>query len=191
MARWVSGLIGGALPLIACFAAAFGETAPDTAHSFVIAAGTLTGAIQALSQQGDVQIITAVNTTRLKAPAVRGLMRTDEALALLLKGLPVRAEYLAGGYILKHADPVPQAPAPSPPEEVVITGYRGSLQRAIDLKYAAVVSQDSIVADDIAAFPDINLAESLQRIPGVAITRDSGEGRQITVRSLGPDFTRT
>ncbi|MDR3528131.1 MAG: TonB-dependent receptor [Rhizomicrobium sp.] len=187
------GLLHCALPLIAFSAAALGETAPDTAHSFVIAAGTLTGAIQALSQQGDVQIITAVNTTRLKSPPVRGTMRTDEALALLLKGLPVRAEYLAGGYILKHASPEAVLPkqAEIPPEEIVITGYRGSLQRAIDLKYAAVVSQDSIVAEDIAAFPDINLAESLQRIPGVAITRDSGEGRQITVRSLGPDFTRT
>jgi TonB-dependent receptor len=193
MARWVSGLFRCALPLIALSATAFGETPPDTAHSFAIAAGTLTGAIQALSQQGDVQIITAVNTTRLKSPPVHGIMRTDEALVLLLKGLPIRVEYLAGGYILKHAGPEAAQPkqAEIPLEEIVVTGYRGSLQRAIDLKYAAVVSQDSIVAEDIAAFPDINLAESLQRIPGVAITRDSGEGRQITVRSLGPDFTRT
>ncbi len=193
VARWVNALLRCALSFIALSTAALGEAAPDTAHSFVIAAGTLTGAIQALSQQGDVQIITAVNTTRLKSPPVHGIMRTDEALAILLKGLPVRAEYLAGGYILRHANP--EAPPPKqsqiPPEEIVVTGYRGSLQRAIDRKFAAVVSQDSIVADDIAAFPDINLAESLQRIPGVAITRDSGEGRQITVRSLGPDFTRT
>ena len=47
-----------------------------------------------------------------------------------------------------------------------------------------------IVAEDIADFPDQNLAESLQRIPGVAIDRDAGEGRQITVRGLGGDFTR-
>jgi iron complex outermembrane receptor protein len=47
------------------------------------------------------------------------------------------------------------------------------------------------VSEDIAAFPDLNLAESLQRIPGVTISRDSGEGRQITLRGLGPDFTRT
>jgi iron complex outermembrane recepter protein len=189
----VVGLFCCALPGVAFAVAAEGETAPHGTHSFIIAAGTLTGAIQALSQQGDVQIITAVNTTRLKSPPVHGTMRTDEALALLLKGLPVRAEYLAGGYILKQANPeaAPRTQAEASSEEIVVTGYRGSLQRAIDLKYAAVVSQDSIVAEDIAAFPDINLAESLQRIPGVAITRDSGEGRQITVRGLGPDFTRT
>ena len=49
---------------------------------------------------------------------------------------------------------------------------------------------DVIVAEDIAKFPDPNLAESLQRIPGVAIQRDAGEGRAITVRGLGPQFTR-
>jgi len=76
-------------------------------------------------------------------------------------------------------------------ETVVVTGYRGSLHAAIDLKHQTVGTEDSILAEDIAAFPDLNLAESMQRIPGVAITRDSGEGRQITLRGLGPDFTRT
>lgn len=76
-------------------------------------------------------------------------------------------------------------------ETVVVSGFRGSLHAAIDLKHQTVGNSDTIVADDIAAFPDLNLAESMQRIPGVAITRDSGEGRQITLRGLGPDFTRT
>lgn len=76
-------------------------------------------------------------------------------------------------------------------ETVTVTGYRASLAKAFELKRNAVGSQDSIVSEDIAAFPDLNLAESMQRIPGVAITRDAGEGRQIVVRGLGPDFTRT
>ena len=49
---------------------------------------------------------------------------------------------------------------------------------------------DTILAEDIGKFPDQNLAESLQRIPGVAITREEGEGREITVRGLGPQYTR-
>ncbi len=76
-------------------------------------------------------------------------------------------------------------------ETITVTGYRASLEKAFELKRNAVGSQDSIVAEDIAAFPDLNLAESMQRIPGVAITRDAGEGRQIVLRGLGPDFTRT
>jgi outer membrane receptor for ferrienterochelin and colicin len=47
-----------------------------------------------------------------------------------------------------------------------------------------------IKAEDIAKFPDTNMAESLQRIPGVAIDREGGEGRTISVRGLNPDFTR-
>ena len=75
-------------------------------------------------------------------------------------------------------------------EELVITGFRGSLQAAIDIKRREVAAVDAIVAEDIADFPDLNLSESIQRIPGVAITRDAGEGRQISVRGLGPQFTR-
>lgn len=74
--------------------------------------------------------------------------------------------------------------------EVVVTGFRQSLTAALGAKRNDSGITDVIVAEDIADFPDQNLAESLQRIPGVAIDRDAGEGRQITVRGLGGDFTR-
>src|SRR5690348_1687610 len=91
------------------------------------------------------------------------------------------------------------APASGPPgtdnsantvEEVVVTGYRKSLNAALDTKRDSIAAVDQIVAEDIAAFPELNLAESIQRIPGVSISRDAGEGRQISVRGLGPQFTR-
>ena len=75
-------------------------------------------------------------------------------------------------------------------EDIVVTGYRQSLQAALNLKRNEVSSVDAIVAEDIAKFPDQNLAESLQRIPGISIQRDGGEGRAITVRGLGAQFTR-
>jgi TonB-dependent receptor len=75
-------------------------------------------------------------------------------------------------------------------EEIVVSGYRRSLEASLDIKRDAVGSVDAIVAEDIAKFPDLNLAESIQRIPGVSIARDAGEGRQVTVRGLGPQFTR-
>ena len=78
-----------------------------------------------------------------------------------------------------------------PIEEVTVTGFRGSMEAARELKRSMVNQTDSIVAEDIGKMPDLNLAESLQRVPGVAITREGGEGRQITVRGLGPDFTNT
>ena len=75
-------------------------------------------------------------------------------------------------------------------DTVSVTGYRASVERALDIKRGEAGVVDAIVAEDIGKFPDLNLAESLQRIPGVVITRDAGEGRNISVRGLGPDFTR-
>ncbi len=76
------------------------------------------------------------------------------------------------------------------PETVVVTGFRASLESALNKKREDFGIVDVIKAEDIAKFPDTNLAESLQRIPGVVIDRDAGEGRNITVRGLGLDFTR-
>lgn len=75
-------------------------------------------------------------------------------------------------------------------EEVLVTGsFRESLATAVSIKKNQTGFVDAIVASDIAEFPDNNLAESLQRVPGVAIQRSGGEGRGITVRGLGPTFT--
>ena len=75
-------------------------------------------------------------------------------------------------------------------EELVVTGFRGSLQQALELKRGSATAGDTILAEDIGKFPDLNLSESIQRISGVALARDAGEGRQISVRGLGPQFTR-
>ena len=89
------------------------------------------------------------------------------------------------------AQPAPAPAADDQTQDVVVTGFRRSLEQAINLKRESIGSVDAIVAEDVAKFPDQNLAESLQRIAGVAITRDGGEGRQITVRGLGSQFTVT
>ncbi|MEY4556044.1 MAG: hypothetical protein RL093_1163 [Pseudomonadota bacterium] len=75
-------------------------------------------------------------------------------------------------------------------DDVIVTGFRASLQSAISAKRRESGVVDVINAEDIADFPDLNLAESLQRIPGVVITRANGEGRQISVRGLGSEYTR-
>lgn len=74
--------------------------------------------------------------------------------------------------------------------EIIVTGFRQSLEAALNVKRDSVAAVDAIVAEDIAKFPDQNLAESLQRIPGISISRDAGEGRSITVRGLSSQFTR-
>src|SRR5688500_5008498 len=76
-------------------------------------------------------------------------------------------------------------------DEVVVTGFRGSLNTALAAKRAETSAIDVISAEDVGKFPDSNLAESMQRVPGVALSRgDGGEGKNISVRGLGPTFTR-
>lgn len=76
-------------------------------------------------------------------------------------------------------------------DEIVVTGFRASLESALNIKRQSNQIVDAITAEDIADFPDANLAESIQRLPGVSIDRDNGEGRTITVRGLGGDFQQT
>ena len=106
-------------------------------------------------------------------------------------GVSVLTLMMAGGAMAQTAPTAPAAdPAEAVVEEVVVTGFRKSLDAALNVKRDSVSSVDVIVAEDIAKFPDQNLAESLQRVPGISIVRDGGEGRAITVRGLGSQFTR-
>lgn len=116
------------------------------------------------------------------------------ALAIMLAGAPAFAQ---------TAEPVAaatqDAPANEPQDEagtaddIVVTGFRGSLNKAVELKRESISFRDSIVAEDIGKFPEANVADSLQRIPGVILSRDgaSNEGQRISIRGLGSDFTVT
>ncbi|WP_033921989.1 TonB-dependent receptor [Sphingomonas sp. 37zxx] len=100
------------------------------------------------------------------------------------------------------APPPPQPQSETPPRddpdgttpaEIIVTGFRSSLQKGLDLKREAIGVRDSIVAEDIGKFPEQNVAESLQRIPGVFLSRDgaSNEGQRISIRGLGSQFSVT
>ena len=73
-------------------------------------------------------------------------------------------------------------------EEIVVTGIRGSLTSATAIKREESGVVDAITAEDVGRFPDTNLAESLQRIPGVSIDRRNNEGNRVSVRGFGPSF---
>ena len=73
-------------------------------------------------------------------------------------------------------------------EEVVVTGIRASLMSSMDTKRNSQGVVEAITAEDIGQFPDTNLAESIQRIPGVSIDRNNNEGSRVTVRGFGPEF---
>jgi TonB-dependent receptor len=95
---------------------------------------------------------------------------------------------IGAAYAPAYAQSTP--PAAQEPTTVVVTGMRAALESALNKKREDNGIVDVIKAEDMGKFPDTNLAESLQRVPGVVIDRDAGEGRSITVRGLGQDFTR-
>lgn len=74
-------------------------------------------------------------------------------------------------------------------EEIVVSGIRGSLQRSINVKREAPSVVDAISSEDVGKFPDINVAESVQRISGVQINRNRGEGQTVNIRGLPSTFT--
>ncbi|MDN4165783.1 TonB-dependent receptor [Cytophagales bacterium LB-30] len=73
--------------------------------------------------------------------------------------------------------------------EVVITGVLQGQQKALNQQKSADNIKNIVAADQIGRFPDPNVAEALQRIPGTNIERDQGEGRYVLVRGLAPQFT--
>lgn len=75
-------------------------------------------------------------------------------------------------------------------EEVVVTGIRAGLRSSLEVKRESITVVDAISAEDIGDFPDKNLGEALQRITGVQISRQDGEGRGVSIRGADPQLNR-
>lgn len=76
-------------------------------------------------------------------------------------------------------------------EETYVTGLRNSLQASIDKKRNALSIQEHVNSEDIGRFPDRNIGDSLQRVPGVSVDRLWGEGRDVNIRGTSKDVNRT
>jgi TonB-dependent receptor len=89
------------------------------------------------------------------------------------------------------------APPPAPGDatqgggEIVVNGYRKSIEASLLRKRDANAFIDVITAEDVGKFPDKNIADSLQRVPGIIIDRDGGEGSRVSIRGLQSDLTLT
>lgn len=108
-------------------------------------------------------------------------------VAHLLLGVALAA--LVAAPAAAQTAPSAGADAPDAGDDIVVTGYRRSLDEAIEMKRETIGFSDSIVATDIADFPEQNLSEALQRVPGVTIEREKGLGTRVNVRGLPSEFT--
>lgn len=179
-----------------------------------ITAQPLDRALDALSHQTGLQFV--YDATAAGNPQTRGApagLPAAQALQRLLAGTGLRYRYLTATTVTIEPAPAPAASstatAPSasvlPPASVpaadapakeldrieVLGSYAGSLSAALQEKRYADSVIDVIAAEDIGKLPAQNVAEALQRVPGVSIVRDRGEGVYVRVRGLGPNFQVT
>lgn len=125
----------------------------------------------------------------------RTLISLAVASACAVLANPVSAQD-ANPAVVQEANPAVAAAEPvaaGPMQEVVVQGFRSSLERAINLKRSAIGTRDSIVAEDIGKFPEQNIADALVRLPGVEVVKDPGtnEGQRIQMRGIGSEYTVT
>jgi iron complex outermembrane recepter protein len=160
----------------------------------------LSDALRSVAQKtGESILFTPESVEGLRAPAISGDMNAQQAVSMLTRGTDL--EVVSDGsnglivrrpFMRRAVEQVPQTVSGGAPpvESVVVNGFRSSLEQSLDMKRQSLDSSDSILAEDIAKFPDLNVSESLQRIPGITLARDQGEGREISVRGLNSTFTR-
>lgn len=117
---------------------------------------------------------------------------------LLSVALASAAMMMAAQAFAQEAQPAAQdAPAAKKKADaknldtVVVTGIRGGIERAIDIKKDSTSIVEAISAEDIGKLPDVSIAESIARLPGVAAQRVAGRAQVLSVRGLSPDFSTT
>ena len=120
---------------------------------------------------------------------------------LLAASILLAQPTLNGSAQTAPAQPVEAAAAPTPNatrepelvklEEVVVSGIRFGIEQAIASKKENISIAETISAEDIGKLPDISIAESIARLPGIAAQRVAGRAQVISVRGLAPDFATT
>jgi len=121
-------------------------------------------------------------------------LQTTLASSIALMFAPAMAQQAAAPATAASAPAAATAkPAAAPAEavqSVTVTGYRASLERAMEVKHNANSIVDAISAEDIGKFPDTNAAESLSHLPGIAVDRLYGEGEKVSINGTDPALNR-
>ncbi len=87
--------------------------------------------------------------------------------------------------------PPPGEAAETVEETITVVGIAEALQEAVEIKRESDSIVDAVVAEDVGKLPDKNLAEAVQRVPGVVINREFGEGERVSLRGVAPNLVRT
>lgn len=182
---------------LACAASPLAIASAATAQeiqNFEIAAGPLAQALQQYSRQADVTLVAPADLTRGKqGPAVAGRMSAEDALSRLLDGSGLMSRRDGSGVIVIERAPESNTASRydnEVTEEITVAGFRSAFKSSLETKRSASQVMDAISSEEFGQFPDQNIAEAVQRISGVSLTRNNGEGESVTIRGLSPTFTR-
>lgn len=181
-----------ALPAIACAQSA---AATEQRYSFRVPRQSLDAALRSVARTARAQILFDRELVAMRQSApLRGDFTVRQALTRVIGSAPLRIEQSAHGVFtirpasLPSQRPTMNAPTggarmqgaaprsdqnevePEPLQEIVVTGFRQSLERAAEIKRASAQVEDAVVAEDIGKFPDPSTAAALQRVPGVQVT---------------------
>src|SRR5438874_2429024 len=188
--------------------------------NFDIDAQPLDSAIIKFSKQAEIQVLaSSIELDGIKSSGVKGRHRIEAGLQALLArtGLSYKtvsaetvalvpatnsetlASLLVGQPLGGQANPPPQPqdqktqPPPVQPvsEEITVLGTAESLREAVKVKRESDAIVDAVAAKDVNKLPDKNLAEAVQRVPGVVINREFGEGERVSLRGVAPSLVHT
>jgi len=123
--------------------------------------------------------------TRSRAKLIRDLMLTAGAVIGFSGIAQAQTAPAAPDTSAQPADPQASDPqSAGSAGDITVTGYRKSIEASLRTKREANAFIDVITAEDVGKFPDKNVADALQRVPGVIISRDGGEGSRVSIRGL-------
>ncbi len=190
-------LLGPAVAALLTAISAWSGSPP--ARDFNIPSEDMGSALEAFSRASGIQILYSPSIlTGLHSSRLKGTFDVGQALSRLLarSGLTCRTT-ATGVWLIEKAPPPPvppiatQAALPppaAPTVQVVVYGIRGALDQGLESKRRSISIVESVQSEDIGKMPDANIAEALQRVAGIAIDRDGGEGRYVSIRGFGPSF---
>jgi iron complex outermembrane receptor protein len=189
--------------------------------NFDIEAQPLETAIIKFSKQAEIQVLaSSTELDGVKTPGVSGRHRVEAALQALLARTGFSYKTVSDqtvalvratttdtdpAFHLASAQTTPPPPAKAPEaqtqqpqsdqqraaEEITVVGIAESLQEAVKIKKESDAIVDAIAARDVTKLPDKNLAEAVQRVPGVVINREFGEGERVSLRGVAPNLVHT
>jgi len=117
-------------------------------------------------------------------------MRNRDTLSAAITAALFAAALVPASAFAQQASPA-SSPEATTLDSVTVTGYRYAIEKSLQQKRDANAVVEVITAEDVGKFPDKNVADALQRVPGVVIERSGGEGKTVSVRGLAPDLTLT